>query len=80
MVRRVEVRRAICNITIWRAIRLLHRRGLSENKWEEVLSEAIDAVHSLVSLPANETPHERLFRFPRKAMTSLAVWHRLHVY
>jgi len=43
------------------------------DKWEKVLAEALHAVRSLVCLAANETPHGRLFRFPRIAMNSMAL-------
>jgi len=52
---------------------LLHGRGLPEDRWEEVLAEALPAVRSLVCLTANETPHERLFRFPRRSMNGMAL-------
>ena len=62
------------NQTIWRTIKLLlHGRGLLEDRWEEVLAEALHAVRSLVCLTTNETPHERLFRFPRRSMNGMAL-------
>jgi len=62
------------NQAIWRTIKLLlHSKGLSEEEWKAVLPEALHAVRSLVCLSANETPHERFLRFPRKAMTGSAL-------
>ena len=52
---------------------LLHGRGLPEDRWEEVLGEALHAVRSLVGLTTNETPHERLFRFPRRSINDMAL-------
>jgi len=66
------------NQTIWRTIQLfLHGRGLAEDRWKEVLAEALHAVRSLVCLSANETPHERLFRFPRRSNNGMALPSRL---
>ena len=60
--------------TIWRTIRLLlHGRGHPEDRWEEALAEALHAVRSLVCLSTNETPHERLFCFPRGSMNGMAL-------
>jgi len=62
------------NQTIWRTIQLLlHGRGLPEHRWEDVLAEALHAVRSLVCLSSNETPRERLFRFPRRSMNGMAL-------
>ena len=59
------------NQTIWRTIQLLlHGRGLPEHRWEDVLAEALRAVRSLVCL---STPHERLFRFPRRSMNGMVL-------
>ena len=40
------------------------------------MAEALHAVRSLVCLSTNETPHERLFRFPRRSIngTALSSW------
>jgi len=65
------------NQTIWRTIKLiLHGKNLHEGQWEGVLPEALHAVRSLVCLSTNETPHERFFRFPGRAMfgTALPSW------
>jgi len=37
------------------------------------LAEALHAIRSLVCLSTNETPHERLFRFPRRCMNGMAL-------
>jgi len=44
--------------------------------WEEVLLDVLQAIRSFLCLVTNETPHERLFCFSRKAMmdTSLPSW------
>jgi len=65
------------NQTVWRTIKLLlHSKRLPEERWESVLLEALHAVGSLVCLSTNETPHERLFSFSRKAMfgDALPLW------
>ena len=61
------------NQTIWRTFQLLlHGRGLPEDRWEEVLAEALHTVRSVACLGTKEMPHERLFRFPRSAMNGMA--------
>jgi len=52
---------------------LLHGRGLHEDRWKEVLAEALHAVRSLVCLATNETHHERLFRFPRRSINGMVL-------
>ena len=43
---------------MWRTIKLkLHKRSLSEERWEYVLPESLHAIRSLVCLATNETPH-----------------------
>ena len=62
------------NQTIWRTVKLLlHEKNLSENSWEDVLPQALHCVRSLVCLATNETPHERMFKFPRRAMAGTAM-------
>ena len=62
------------NDTLWRTIRLvLNSRGLSTEDWELVLPDALHSIRSLLCTATNETPHERFFRFPRKATYGLAL-------
>ena len=62
------------NQTVWRTIKLLlHGKRLPEERWESVLLEALHAIRCIVRLSTNETPHERLFRFSRKAMFGAAL-------
>ena len=65
------------NQTIWRTIKLiLHKKSLPENAWEDYLDQALHCVRSLICLATNETPHKRLFNFPRRSMigTSMPTW------
>ena len=65
------------NYTIWKAVVLaLKTRGLPISRWQEVIPEVLHATRSLLCTATNETPHERLFSFPRKsaAGTSLPHW------
>ena len=56
------------NGALWRTIRLaLHSRHLPPDEWEVVLPDALHSLRSLLCVSTNETPHERLFTFPRKA-------------
>ena len=55
------------NGTIWRAVRMaLKSKGVVENQWESVLDTVLHSIRSLLCTATNETPHERLFSFPRK--------------
>ena len=65
------------NGVIWKAIRLaLHSRNLPERQWEMVLNNALHSIRSLLCTATNQTPHERLFSFPRKSSNgySLPSW------
>ena len=59
------------NGTIWQTIRLaLKSKGLPNTQWETVVPEALHAIRSLLCTSTNETPHDRLFNFPRKVSSS----------
>lgn len=65
------------NGTIWRAVRMaLKSLGAPENQWESVLDTVLHSIRSLLCTATNETPHERLFSFPRKTSNgySLPTW------
>ena len=60
--------------TVWRTVKLiLHERTLPEERYEVVLPQALHAIRSLLCLATNETPHERLFAFPRRASTGTSM-------
>ena len=62
------------NGLLWRAIRLaLHSRNLRIEDWELVLPDALHSLRTLLCTATNETPHERVFKFPRKATFGLAL-------
>ena len=55
------------NGTLWKAIQcLLADRGLAENRWNEVLGEALDSIRSLRCTTQSTTPHQCLFRYNRR--------------
>ena len=57
------------NQTVWRTIKLLLRSSnLPEEQWKRMLPKAMHAMRSLLCRSTNETPHERLLSFQRKAM------------
>lgn len=65
------------NGVVWKAIRLaLHSRNLPEGQWELVLNNALHSIRSLLCTATNQTPHKRLFSFPRKSSNgySLPSW------
>ena len=65
------------NGVIWKAVTLcLKGKNLKVSRWEEVLPEALHSIRSLLCTATNQTPHERLFRFERRAATghSIPTW------
>ena len=65
------------NQTIWRTIKLLlGSSNLQQQELEKVLSKALHAFWSLLCRTNNQTPHERLLPFSRRAMagTELPYW------
>ena len=65
------------NGIIWKAVQLaIHQKKLREGDWEKVLPDALHSIRSLLCTATSETPHERLFQFPRKSLngTSLPKW------
>lgn len=56
------------NGVIWRTVGLaLKSKGKSIKQWECVLAQALHAIRSLLCTATNETPHERMFRHPRRS-------------
>lgn len=65
------------NGTIWKAVQLaLATRSLPVTHWELVLDCVLHSIRSLLCTATNQTPHERLFSFPRKSSNgySLPSW------
>ena len=66
-----------CNGTVWKAINLaLKTHQLPVKYWQEVISDALHSVRSLLCTATNATPHERLFSFQRKSTSgqSMPTW------
>ena len=62
------------NGIIWKTITLaLKTRNRNINQWEEVLSEALHSIRSLLCTAINCTPHERMFTHPRKSSFGKAI-------
>ena len=56
------------NVTIWTAVKLaLKLKNLPIDHWEQVLSEALHLIRSLLCTATNTTPHERLFNYQRRS-------------
>ena len=65
------------NQTVWKTIKLmLHSRGWPEERWQDVVNDALHALRSMLCKATNETPHERMFRYSRNAMigNSMPSW------
>ena len=55
------------NDILWSGIKLALKDGdLPISKWEEVLPQVLQSVHSLLCTTTNETTHERFFEFRRR--------------
>ena len=62
------------NGSLWKAITLaLKTQGLPVNCWQEVLSDALHSIRSLLCTATNATPHERLFAFQRRSTSGISV-------
>jgi len=62
------------NHTVWKTIKLLlHHRWWPEERWQDVLQDALNVMRSLLCTATNETPHERMFRFQRRATSGPAM-------
>ena len=65
------------NGIIWKSVCLaLRSRNLKDSQWELVLDTALHSIRSLLCTATNQTPHERMFSFPRKSPNgySLPTW------
>ena len=65
------------NGIVWKAVRLaLRTRNLPLKCWELVITDVLHSIRSLLCTATNETPHERVFTFPRKStsVSSLPSW------
>ncbi|XP_038667976.1 uncharacterized protein LOC119973664 [Scyliorhinus canicula] len=66
------------NATIWKAVLLaLRSRRLPTTRWQEVLPDALHSIRLLLCTATNETPHNRLFAFPRKSISVVSLPHWL---
>ena len=55
------------NGVLWKSILLtLRTRKLSTSQWETVMDDVLHAARTLLCTATNETPHERIFSFPRR--------------
>ena len=62
---------------MWKSITLaLDSHNLPPTAWEVVLQDALHSIRTLLSTATGETPHERMFTYPRKTSTgmSLPTW------
>ncbi|XP_046978653.1 uncharacterized protein LOC124544230 [Vanessa cardui] len=56
------------NGTLWKTLQLaLRTREMSIESWEHLLPISLHAIRSLLCIPINTTPHERLFNHPRRS-------------
>ena len=53
------------NDIVWKSVLLtLKSKYLPVQTWQNVLSDALHSIRSLLCTSVNETPHERFFHFP----------------
>ena len=65
------------NGTLWKTITLaLKSQQLNINRWEDVLSQALNSLHTLLCTKTNATLHERMFSHHRRSTkgSSLPSW------
>ena len=59
---------------VWKTILLaLESKRLPVTQWENVVVEALHSIRSLLCTSTNCTPHERVFNYPRRTATGLAL-------
>ncbi|MCP4800870.1 MAG: DDE-type integrase/transposase/recombinase, partial [bacterium] len=51
----------------------LKSKNLHPKYWQVVLPDALHSIRSLLCTATNETPHERMFRFPRRSSSGASV-------
>ena len=62
------------NGTVWKTITMaLKTRGLSTDRWQDVLPGALHSLCSLLCTATNCSPHERLFNYERRSSTGGSV-------
>ena len=62
------------NQTLWQAIKLgLKTHKLPLQHWQELLSDALHSVRSLLCTATNQTPHERIFNFQRRSTSGSSI-------
>ena len=62
------------NGVIWKGVLCnLHSRGLSEDRWEEMLHDVLASIRTLICTATNGTPHDRFFGFPRRRSSALRI-------
>ena len=62
------------NGVIWKAVQLaLKTKKLPLSDWEYVITDALHSLRSLLCTATNETPHERIFKYPRKSTSGRSV-------
>ena len=62
------------NGTIWKAIQCcLKSRKLPITHWEDVVTDALHSIRSLLCTATNCTPHERMFKHNRRSATGTSI-------
>lgn len=58
------------NGTLWKTIKLyLRSKDMPVGQWEQVIPHALHSIRSLLCTSTNMTPHERMFKHPRRSAT-----------
>ena len=62
------------NGTIWRGITMaLKSKNLPQSCWQSVLPDVLHSIRTLLCTSTNQTPHERMFVFPRRSGTGVSI-------
>ena len=62
------------NGVIWKSIQLaLSSKNLPIEQWEQVIPEVLHSQRTLLCTATNQTPHERIFSYPRRSASGSSV-------
>lgn len=62
------------NSTLWRTILLaLKTKNMTVENWEQVLPQSLHSIRSLLCTATNCTPHDRMFKHPRRSTNGISL-------
>ena len=62
------------NGVFWKGVLCnLHSRGLTEDRWEEIMPDVLASIRTLISTATNSTSHDQIFGFSRRSSSALRI-------